>query len=72
MASPDPMPQRPSRKIIWIAGGVVLLAIVIAALWGVGLGAGGALGVSGAAPSGDNATPSPSAATGSVTPGTNP
>ncbi|MGN6357132.1 MAG: hypothetical protein ACTHLU_06590 [Novosphingobium sp.] len=72
MAPSNDVPKQPSRKIIWIAGGIVILILIVASLWGIGLGTGGALGVSGAAPSGDNATPSPSATAGLQPQGTEP
>lgn len=64
MAPSNDVPKQPSRRIIWIAGGIVILILIVVSLWGIGLGTGGALGVSGAAPSGDNATPSPGATAG--------
>lgn len=61
----DDRAARPSRKIIWIIGGVLVLLMVIFALQGVVRGTGEAVGVSDAAPGDDNAQPTADEAGGS-------
>ncbi|RZI76964.1 MAG: hypothetical protein EOP13_00315 [Pseudomonas sp.] len=48
---------RPSKRIIWIIGGVLIVIAALVALQGIVRGTGEAVGVDEAAPGGANATP---------------
>ena len=54
-----PGPVRPSRKIIWIVGGLLLAIIAIVSLQGIVRGSGEAMNVTAIAPGDDNAAPAP-------------